>query len=46
VQQLERELARLTKRLEVAETIIAFQKKASEILMIDLQRPESSGRKS
>ena len=46
VQQLERELARLTKRFEVAETIIAFQKKAAEILGIELQRPESSERKS
>jgi transposase-like protein len=46
VQQLEREVARLTKRLEVAETIIAFQKKASEILGIDLERRESDERKS
>lgn len=46
VQQLERELARLQKRLDVAETIIAFQKKASEILGIDLERPPSDEHKS
>ena len=46
VQQLEHELARLKKRLDVAETIIAFQKKASEILGIDLERPPSDERKS
>jgi transposase-like protein len=46
VQQLERELARMKQRLDVAETIIAFQKKASEILGIDLERPPSDERKS
>lgn len=46
VQQLERELARVKKQLGIAETIIAFQKKASEILGIDLDRPSSDERKS
>jgi len=45
-QELEREVARLKRRLDVAETIIAFQKKASEILGIDLERPPSDERKS
>lgn len=46
VQQLERENARLKQRLDVAETIIAFQKKASEILGIELQQPPSGESKS
>ena len=46
VQQLERELARVKKQLDVAETIIVFQKKVSEILGIDLERPPTDERKS
>jgi transposase-like protein len=40
-QQLEREVARLRKRLETAETIIGVQRKVSRLLGIEM--PEASG---
>jgi transposase-like protein len=40
---LEREKARLEQRLQQAETIIAFQKKVSELLGIPLNRRDSDG---
>jgi transposase-like protein len=40
VKELERENARLRKRLEQAELIIAVQKKASELLGIPLESPD------
>ncbi len=43
VKQLERENARLKRRLEEAETIIDFQKKLSELLGISLNSPDSDG---
>ena len=43
VEQLERENARLRKRLEQAETIIAVQKKVSELLGIPLEKPSADG---
>jgi transposase-like protein len=43
VKQLERENARLKRRLEEAETIIDFQKKLSKLLGIQLKSPESDG---
>jgi transposase-like protein len=39
VEQLERENARLRKQLEQAETIISVQKKVSELLGIQLEKP-------
>lgn len=44
VAELERENARMRKKLEKAEVIIDFQKKASELLGIALE-PEKTGRK-
>jgi len=41
IAKLRREKARLEERLEQAETIIAFQKKVSELLGIPLKRPPS-----
>jgi len=41
--RLERENARLQKRLQQAETIIEFQKKVAELLGIPLKRPDSDG---
>lgn len=41
--RLERENARLQKRLQQAETIIDFQKKVAELLGIPLKRPDSDG---
>ena len=41
VKQLERENARLQRRLRQAEIIIAYQKKVSELLGIPLQAPDS-----
>ncbi len=41
VKQLERENARLKRRLEEAETIIDFQKKLSKLLGISLKSPDS-----
>ena len=41
VKQLEKENARLRRRLSKAETIITFQKKLSEILGIPLKSPDS-----
>jgi transposase len=43
VKQLERENARLKRRLEEAETIIEFQKKLSELLGIPLKPHDSDG---
>ena len=43
LKQLERENARLKRRLEKAETIIEFQKKVSELLGISLKSPDSDG---
>lgn len=43
VKQLERENARLRRRLEEAETIIDFQKKLSKLLGIPLKSPDSGG---
>ena len=43
VKQLERENARLKRRLEEAETIIDFQKKLSKLLGIPLKSPDSDG---
>ena len=43
VARLEREKARLEKRLQQAETIIEFPKKVSELLGIPLSRPHSDG---
>ena len=43
VKQLERENARLKRRLEQAETIIDFQKKLSKLLGIPLKPPDSDG---
>ena len=43
VKRLERENARLKRRLEEAETIIDFQKKLSKLLGIQLKSPESDG---
>ncbi len=40
VEQLERENARLRKRLEQAETIISVQKKVSELFGIPLEKPD------
>jgi transposase len=42
-EQLRREVSRLEQRLEQAETIIAVQKKVSEILGIPLKRPRLDG---
>ena len=42
VKELERENARLRKRLEHAELIIAVQKKASELLGIPLESPDDN----
>jgi len=41
LKQLERENARLKRRLEKAETVIEFQKKVSEFLGISLKSPDS-----
>jgi transposase-like protein len=41
VKQLERENARLQRKLQQAEIIIAYQKKVSELLGIPLQVPDS-----
>ena len=41
VKQLERESARLARKLQQAEIIIAYQKKVSELLGISLQVPDS-----
>jgi transposase-like protein len=41
VKQLERENARLKKKLERAESIVQIQKKASELLGIPLSQPDS-----
>jgi len=41
--RVEREKARLEKRLKQAETIIEFQKKVSELLGIPLKRPDDDG---
>jgi transposase-like protein len=41
VKQLERENARLKKKLERAEAIVQIQKKASELLGIPLSQPDS-----
>ena len=41
VKRLERENARLKKRLEEAETVIDFQKKLSKLLGISLKSPDS-----
>jgi len=41
VKELEKETKRLRRRLHQAETILAIQKKASEILGIPLSRPEN-----
>lgn len=43
VAKLEREKARLEQRLQQAETIIAFQKKVSDLLGIPLRRPDTDG---
>jgi len=43
VKRLERENARLRRRLEEAETIIDFQKKLSKLLGIPLKSPDSDG---
>ncbi len=43
VKKLERENARLKRRLEEAETIIDFQKKLSKLLGIQLKSPDSDG---
>ena len=43
IKQLERENARLKRRLEEAETIIDFQKKLSKLLGIPLKSPDSDG---
>lgn len=43
VKQLERENARLDRRLEKAETIIEFQKKLADILGITLKSPPGEG---
>jgi transposase-like protein len=43
VKRLERENARLRRRLEEAETIIDFQKKLSKLLGIPLKSPDSEG---
>ena len=43
VKRLERENARLKRRLEEAETIIDFQKKLSKLLGISLKSPDSEG---
>jgi len=44
VKRLERENARLKRRLEEAETIIDFQKKLSKLLGISLKTPDSDGK--
>jgi transposase-like protein len=41
LEQLERENARLQRKLEQAEAVIQIQKKASELLGIPLSRPDS-----
>jgi len=41
VKQLEREIARMQRKLQQAEILIAYQKKVSELLGIRLQVPES-----
>ena len=41
VQQLERENARLRRRLQRVETMLDIQKKASELLGIPLSHPDS-----
>ncbi len=43
IMRLERENARLRRRLEEAETIIDFQKKLSKLLGISLKSPDSEG---
>jgi transposase-like protein len=43
VKRLERENARLKRRLEEAETVIDFQKKLSKLLGIPLKSPDSDG---
>jgi cell shape-determining protein MreC len=43
VKKLERENARLKRRLEEAETIIDFQKKLSKLLGIQMKTPDSGG---
>ena len=43
VKKLERENARLKRRLEEAETIIDFQKKLSKLLGIQIKTPDSGG---
>jgi hypothetical protein len=44
VKELERENARLRKRLEQAEIIIEVQKKVSALLGIPLKSPDNDGR--